>query len=185
MSSFLDFSELSFLVADDSRFMRRIVVSSLRAFGARDIHEVATGEEAYDLIESGQYDIVLLDWEFPGRSGESIMRTIRRPGHIAAYQTVIMMSGHHERRKIERALKFGVNGYVAKPVAPATLYAQIFNVVRNPRPYLRTQAYLGPEHPLISRALEKRAELASEVLTPAPIVPQQEPSRDDFVELDL
>lgn len=185
MRSFLDFSQLSFLVADDSRFMRRVVGSSLTAFGARDVHEVATGEEAYALIEMGRCDIVLLDWEFPGRSGESIMRAIRTPGHVAAYQTVIMMSGHDERKKIERALKFGVNGYVAKPVAPATLYAQIYNVVRHPRSYLRTQAYLGPEHPLISNALKKMAKLTPAADAIVSDEPRNELSKDGFVVLDL
>lgn len=185
MSSFLDLSNLSFLIADDSRFMRRIVGSSLRAFGARNIHEAATGADAYDLIESGRCDLALLDWEFPDRSGESIMRAIRKPGHIAAYQTVIMMSAHDERRKIERALRFGVNGYVTKPVAPATLYAQIHNVVRHPRPYLRTKTYLGPDHPLISRDLIDKTKpepiLQAEVLN----APEQQSVGQDFVELDL
>lgn len=185
MSSYLDFSRLSFLVADDSRFMRRIVTSSLRAFGARDLDEAATGEEAYSFIEAGQCDIVLLDWEFPGRSGESIMRAIRTPGHVAAYQNVIMMSAHDNRKRIERALKFGVNGYVTKPVAPATLYAQIYNVVLHPRRYVRSQAYFGPDHPLISNALKKIAKRASATTEGLSDEPRTESSQDGFVELDL
>lgn len=130
--------------------MRRLVISVLRAFGVRMIAEVATGEEAYERIRSGQFDLVLLDWEFPDRSGESVMSAIRKPGHPSAYQTVIMMSGHDERRRIERALRFGVNGYVVKPVAPATLYEQIRQTVLFPRPYLRTPHYFGPHHPIIT-----------------------------------
>lgn len=185
MGAFLDISQLSFLVADDSRFMRRLVVSSLKAFGARKILEARNGEEAYALIEMRRCDILLLDWEFPGRSGESIMRAIRTPGHVAAYQTVIMMSGHDERRRIERALKFGVNGYVAKPVAPATLYAQIRYTVLHPRPYLRTQTYLGPEHPLIVKDIEDAQKQASLLPTEAAIEPPDANTQGDFVELDL
>lgn len=185
MGSFLDLSQLSFLVADDSRFMRRLVTSSLKAFGGRKINEAATGEEAYALIETRQCDIVLLDWEFPGRSGESIMRAIRTPGHPAAYQTVIMMSGHDERKRIERALKFGVNGYVTKPVAPATLYAQIRYAVLQPRPYMRTQTYLGPEHPLIVKELEKVEESAQPSPETASEKPLDAPTHGDLVELDL
>lgn len=185
MSSFLDLSKLSFLVADDSRFMRKIVVTSLRAFGAQDIHEAATGEEAYGLIETGQCDVVLLDWEFPGRSGESIMRAIRTPQHPGAYQTVIMMSGHDERKRIERALKFGVNGYLAKPVAPATLYAQIYNVVQHPRPYLRTRAYCGPEHPLISNVLKKKAAQVAAARSSVQGEAHTATARGEFVELDI
>lgn len=185
MGSFLDISQLSFLVADDSRFMRRLVISALKAFGVRKIQEAATGEEAYSFIEMRQCDLVLLDWEFPGRSGESIMRAIRTPEHPAAYQTVIMMSGHDERKRIERALKFGVNGYVAKPVAPATLYAQIRYAVLQPRPYMRTPTYLGPEHPLIVKELEKLEALAPSSPKAEPAIPKDTPTRGDLVELDL
>lgn len=185
VKSFLDLSELSFLIADDSTFMRRIIASSIRAFGARDIREAATGQAAYDHIEAGQCDVVLLDWEFPDRSGESIMRTIRTPGHIAAYQTVIMMSGYDERSRIERALKFGVNGYVTKPVAAATLYAQIYNVIRHPRAYLRTKTYYGPAHPLISRDLDRQAKPAPAAPVEAPPTFEPQPASDNLVELDL
>jgi len=152
----LDLSYVQFLVADDSRFMRRLVVSVLKAFGVRRVEEVATGQEAYDAIRLGNHDIVLLDWEFPDRSGESVMRAIRTPGHPGAFQTVIMMSGHDERRRIERALRFGVNGYVAKPVAPSTLYEQIRQTILHPRPYLRTEHYFGPQHPLITEQLRRQ-----------------------------
>jgi DNA-binding NarL/FixJ family response regulator len=123
----------------------------------------------------------LLDWEFPDRSGESVMRAIRKPNHPGAFQTVIMMSGHHEQRRIERALRFGVNGYVAKPVAPATLYAQIRQTILNPRPYLRTEHYFGPQHPLITAALREQ-ELREEARSLAKPTPQQDTS--EAVDLD-
>jgi two-component system chemotaxis response regulator CheY len=167
MKASLDLSQVRFLVADDSRFMCRLVVSVLKAFGSRQVDDVATGQEAYEAIRLGQYDIVLLDWEFPDRSGESVMRSIRKPGHPGAYQTVIMMSGHDEQRRIERALRFGVNGYVAKPVAPATLYAQIRQTILFPRPYLRTEHYFGPQHPLITDRLrdQKRPVQTTELVS--------------------
>ncbi|MFK7791612.1 MAG: response regulator [Devosiaceae bacterium] len=182
MKTYLDLSSLSLLVADDSRFMRRLVVSILRAFGVRQIEEVATGEEAYKAIGTGKFDIVLLDWEFPDRSGESVMRAIRKPGHPSAYQTVIMMSGHDELRRIERALSFGVNGYLAKPVAPATLYAQIRQTVLYPRPYLRTPHYFGPHYPSMSKEVPKAEAPPAEKAPPATVVPTK---ADDAAIFDL
>lgn len=149
----LDLSQLHFLVADDSRFMRRLVTSALKGFGAKHIVESATATNAYELICERRPDIALLDWEFPDKTGEWVMRSIRKPGHPSAFQTVIMMSGHDEKRRIERALRFGVNGYVAKPVAPATLYAQISQAVLNPRPYVKTDRYFGPRHALLESEL--------------------------------
>jgi two-component system, chemotaxis family, chemotaxis protein CheY len=149
----VDISNIRFLVADDSGFMRRLVISALKGFGARTILEASTARQSYDLICQRTADIALLDWEFGDGTGEAIMRKVRTPDHPAAFQTVIMMSGHDEKCRIERALRFGVNGYVAKPVAPATLYAQICQAILHPRPYLRTQTYFGPQHPLIMQDL--------------------------------
>lgn len=74
-----------------------------------------------------------------------------------------MMSGHDERRRIERALRFGVNGYVAKPVAPSTLYGQIRQTILHPRPYLRTEHYFGPQHPLITEQLRRKEHQAEKI----------------------
>lgn len=152
----IDLSSLRFLVADDSRFMRRLISPALRAFGARQIAETSSAHETLDRILQKETDIVLLDWEFGDGTGEWIMQQIRRPGHPSAYQTVIMMSGHDEQSKILRALDFGVNGYVAKPVAPARLYLQIARAVLQPKPFIRTQTYFGPENPSIARHAANR-----------------------------
>lgn len=185
MKTELDLSNLSVLVADDSRFMRRLVVTVLRAFSVRMIVEAETGQEAYDHICSGQCDLVLLDWEFPDRSGESVMRAIRKPGHPSGYQTVIMMSGHDERRRIERALRFGVNGYVAKPVAPATLYAQIRQTILFPRPFIRTPHYFGPNHPLIHDRQSKAQLLEAKAQPDTNAEPKQQRTvLDDMVDID-
>ena len=154
-SSYIDLSPLRFLVADDSQFMRRLVLCALKAFGVRFVVEASKGEEAYALIQAGQFDICILDWEFPDRTGESVMRALRRPDNPSAYQTVIMMSGYGEKRRIERALRFGVDGYVAKPVAPSTLYTQIRQCVLYPRRYIRTDTYLGPHHPVMMNGVSR------------------------------
>ena len=179
----LDLSALRFLVADDSRFMRRLVISALKAFGARQIEECDTAARALEVILERRTDVVLLDWEFPDGTGEWVMRQIRRPGHPAAFQTVIMMSGHGEKRRIERALRFGVNGYVAKPVAAATLYAQICHAVLYPRPYLRTETYFGPKHPLIVDELAKQPDVEKAPTASAPKPPDEDVFDIDSVEL--
>lgn len=176
--------------------MRRLVTSALKAFGARQIQEADTAEATLARIMERQDDVVLLDWEFPDGTGEAIMRAIRRPGHPAAFQTVIMMSGHDEKRRIERALRFGVNGYVAKPVAAATLYAQICHAVLNPRPYVRTKDFFGPQHPLILADLDKGRQLAepsppaddkpaSAPVAPAAAVAEMDSDAFDLDEIDI
>ena len=74
------------------------------------------------------------------------MKTIRQPDHPAAYQVVIMMSGHQKRGRVERALKFGVNGYLTKPLSPRRLYMQIVQVSLNPKPFVKQGSYFGPDH---------------------------------------
>jgi DNA-binding response OmpR family regulator len=55
-----------------------------------------------------------------------------------------MVTGHTERRRIEVARDAGVNEILAKPVTPAGLFHRIDEIVKRPRPFVRTNDYAGP-----------------------------------------
>jgi hypothetical protein len=39
----------------------------------------------------------------------------------------------------------GVTEFLAKPISAKALYQRILNVVANPRPFIRTKTYFGPD----------------------------------------
>ena len=65
------------LVADDSGTMRKIIIRSLNAVGITSVVEAADGSQAVALFKPGAFDLVLTDWNMPGKSGLEVIREIR------------------------------------------------------------------------------------------------------------
>jgi DNA-binding response OmpR family regulator len=58
---------------------------------------------------------------------------------------VIMLTGFPERARIVAARDSGINEYILKPVSPKMLYSRIRAVIEQPRRYVKTRIYFGPD----------------------------------------
>lgn len=103
---------LSVLVADDSSTMRKIIIRSLQAIGVPDATEAKDGEEAVTMFKQGGYDIVLTDWNMPGKTGLDVIREIRA---VNASVPIIMITTEAEKRRVLEAIQVGVSDYIIKP----------------------------------------------------------------------
>jgi DNA-binding response OmpR family regulator len=56
-----------------------------------------------------------------------------------------MVTGHTEKTRVTAARDAGVTEFLAKPISAKALYQRIVNVVANPRPFIRTKTYFGPD----------------------------------------
>jgi DNA-binding response OmpR family regulator len=74
------------------------------------------------------------------------MQMIRQPGANAnPYVAIIMLTGHSEKKRVMAARDAGVTEFLAKPISAKGLYQRIINVVANPRPFIKTKTYFGPD----------------------------------------
>ncbi len=141
-----DFSRLRFLVIDDNPHMRRIMHSLLHGFGARDVYEAEDGAAGLEAFTQYAPDIVLADWVMPIFDGLELKQMIRQQGANAnPYVPIIMMTGHSEKQRVMSARDAGITEFLAKPISAKALYERIFNVVANPRPFIKTKTYFGPD----------------------------------------
>jgi two-component system chemotaxis response regulator CheY len=142
----IDFNRLRFLVIDDNAHMRRIVRTLLHGFGARDVYEAEDGATGLEAFTHHVPDIVLTDWAMPIFDGLELTQMIRQPGANAnPFVPIIMLTGHSEKRRVTAARDAGVTEFLAKPLSAKALYQRIVNVVANPRPFIRTKTYFGPD----------------------------------------
>jgi CheY-like chemotaxis protein len=142
----IDFHRLRFLVVDDNAHMRRIVRQLLHGFGSREIYEAEDGAAGLEGFTGHNPDILITDWAMPIFDGIELTKTIRQPGSNAnPFVPIIMLSGHSEKRRVMEARDAGVTEFLAKPIAAKALYERILSVVLNPRPFLQTKAYFGPD----------------------------------------
>jgi len=142
----VDFKKLRFLVIDDNAHMRRILRTLLHGFGARDVYEAEDGAAGLEAFTHHMPDIVLVDWAMPIFDGFELAQMIRQPGANAnPYTPIIMLTGHSERTRVTAARDAGITEFMAKPISAHALYQRILNVLANPRPFIKTKTYFGPD----------------------------------------
>jgi CheY-like chemotaxis protein len=142
----IDFNRLRFLVIDDNAHMRRIVRTLLHGFGTREVYEAEDGAAGLEAFTHYMPDIVLTDWAMPNLNGLELTQKIRQAGVNAnPYTPIIMLTGHSEKSRVIAARDAGVTEFLAKPISAKSLYQRILTVVVNPRPFIKTKSYFGPD----------------------------------------
>lgn len=109
---------LRVLVADDSSTMRKIIIRSLLAVGAEGATEAADGVEALNLFKPGSFDLVLTDWNMPGKTGIEVVQGIRAQD---AKIPIMMITTEAEKTRVLEAIQAGVSDYLVKPFTAETL----------------------------------------------------------------
>lgn len=138
-------AESKVLVVEDSAQMRRIIVSMLRALGAREIHEAVDGDSAIDKITHGTPDLIILDYVMPGSDGLAVLAHIRQRNVEWSRVPVIMVTGRPTPELAAAARDGGVNELLSKPLSLTKLAEKIDGAVRIPRPFIDEDKYFGPD----------------------------------------
>lgn len=104
------------VVADDSRFMGRLLSSALEEAGYNVIALARDGDEALTACEQLRPDALSLDLAMPGKNGLDVMRELRRTGSPIPVVVVSAFSPAFGARAVD-ALAEGAFELVAKPAA--------------------------------------------------------------------
>lgn len=142
----IDFESLSFLIVADNAHMRRIVRSLLHGFGSRRVNEAEDGAMGLEAVETHAPDILITDWAMPIFEGLELVQMIRNPdGFRFPYLPIIMLTAHSEKHRVIAARDTGVTEFLTKPISAKSLHSRILNIVLNPRDFVRTPRFFGPD----------------------------------------
>ncbi len=111
---------MKILIVDDFSTMRRIIKNLLRDLGFNNTQEADDGSTALPMLQKGDFDFVVTDWNMPGMQGIDLLRAIRADESLK-HLPVLMVTAEAKREQIIAAAQAGVNGYVVKPFTAATL----------------------------------------------------------------
>lgn len=137
---------MNVLVLDDNRHMRSLVQSILHALGVKNIREAGDAAEAFKELNHFHADIIIVDWHMEPLDGIDFVRLVRTAKDSAnPYVPIIMLSGYTEYRRITEARDAGVNEFLAKPISAKALYQRFAMIIDNPRSFIRTKSYFGPD----------------------------------------
>ena len=112
---------MKILLAEDEKRMNRALCEIMRQEGY-EVTSVENGEDALYELESGVYDLVLLDLMLPKISGLDALRSARNAG----IQTpVILLTARSQQEDKKFGLDSGADDYLTKPFDAGELLARI------------------------------------------------------------
>ncbi len=118
---------MKILVVDDFSTMRRIIKNLLKDLGFANIQEADDGNTALPMLQQGDFDFVVTDWNMPGMQGIDLLRAIRADASLK-HIPVLMVTAEAKKEQIITAAQAGVNGYVIKPFTAATLKEKLVKI---------------------------------------------------------
>lgn len=118
-------TDLHFLVVNDARPMRHVLVHLLKELGYVKISEATDGAMALRAFRNAQVvgapiGFVITDCIMPVMNGLELTRTIRSMQALAALP-VLMVTPQAKRENILAAVEAGTDGYIVRPFNAAAL----------------------------------------------------------------
>ena len=113
------------LVADDEASIRRILETRLKMVGY-DVVVAEDGEEAINVFNKTNPDLVVLDVMMPKVDGYGVTREIRRTSDVP----IIILTALGDVSERITGLELGADDYVIKPFSPKELEARVKAVLR-------------------------------------------------------
>ncbi len=107
------------LVVEDDCVSAEILSNSLRHFGYK-VTTADNGREAFELIRTGKFRLVVSDWDLPEMSGVEICRSIRRR-QSSSYIYVILVTSFDGVENVVEGLNAGADDFLTKPIQPEEL----------------------------------------------------------------
>lgn len=115
---------MKILVVDDFSTMRRIIKNLLRDLGYNNTTEADDGKTALPMLQTGNFDFLVTDWNMPGMTGLDLLKAVRADPKLSTLP-VLMVTAENKKDQIVEAAQAGVNGYIVKPFTAQTLKEKI------------------------------------------------------------
>ena len=141
-----DYAKLNVLVVEDAKEMASLVRSFLRELGVKNVWSVATGEDAFDILNQYTVDLAIIDDLLPPLDGLSVVRAVRSAGdEKLAPIPVIYVTHLRTQESIINARDAGVTEILSKPYSFQQLVTRMEMAILKPRQLVRSQDFVGPD----------------------------------------
>jgi DNA-binding response OmpR family regulator len=109
------------LVVEDEITLADAVARGLRRHGV-EVDVAYDGDDGFSMLTSSGYDVLVLDRDLPGMSGDDICRTVTADGLAVRVLMLTAAVGEKER---DAGLALGAADYVGKPFAFSELLQRV------------------------------------------------------------
>lgn len=120
------------LIAEDDGNLAKNICTILKS-EHHAVEHAADGPAAIALLKAYTYDLIILDWQLPGKTGVEILQSLRTSG---CKTPVLMLTGRDHIDDKEKGLDSGADDYLTKPCQPRELAARVRALIRRASPAL-------------------------------------------------
>ena len=111
---------MKILVIDDSRTVRRLLVSFLKDLGIESV-EAGDGLEALEQLgQTGPFEGALVDWDMPRMNGLDFVKSVRKQSEFDDLK-LLMVTAQTSMDSVVQALEAGATDYLMKPLTKQML----------------------------------------------------------------
>lgn len=118
------------LVVEDNPQNRKLARTLLDIEGY-SVVEAEDAKTALQVLDSDIPDLILMDIQMPGMDGTELTR-ILRAREPTRKTPILALTAYAMKGDRERFLAAGCDGYISKPIDPATLPGLVKNHLRSP-----------------------------------------------------
>jgi len=116
------------VVEDDKDLVN--LIKGILSVERHTVDSVHDGHEALTIIQMHPYDLVILDWMLPGRTGTEICKDYRARGGSAP---ILMLTAKSTIDDRAEGLDSGADDYLTKPFHPKEFSARVRALLRRPQ----------------------------------------------------
>lgn len=118
----------SILMVDDDQEIRELLHTYLSRAGFQ-VTAASDGRGFRQALDSGEWDLVILDVMLPDEDGFSLCRWVRQHGRLAQVPIIMLTASSDEADRVI-GLELGADDYLGKPFSPRELLARIKALLR-------------------------------------------------------
>lgn len=115
------------LVVEDNAELKVYIYNSF--ISRYDVRDASNGREAMKVMEEGWIpDMIVTDLMMPEMNGIELINNVRNDFNIS-HIPIVLITARHENDTQLKAMKYGADGYIAKPFTMELLMAKIDNML--------------------------------------------------------
>lgn len=136
------------MLVDDEIFITEGLRSIIdwEALGLEVVQSAENGEEALKKFNENPVDIIVTDINMPNKTGLELVKELKDAGHNVKF---IILSGYDEFSYAKKAIEYGVENYILKPIDEEELEEALKKLVDN----------INKEKTIINKGLDKTGKL--------------------------
>ncbi len=120
--------EVQILIVDDVNSMKVQLKDLLRLFGFRAIQTASNGEEAKELLQKNEYQLILADFHMEPTNGLELLQWVRSQS-VYNDLAFVMVTADNTKDSVMQAIQNGVDDYLIKPLTILQVQNKVYAVL--------------------------------------------------------